>query len=83
MLQAVPPADSLRRALGEVFARPDYAWVPRFSLGDWLHEQALRLLDGQPGAGRGSRMPGRTASALTSWPARDATPRRWRTGSSR
>ncbi|OLC02282.1 MAG: hypothetical protein AUH78_09230 [Gemmatimonadetes bacterium 13_1_40CM_4_69_8] len=45
MLQAAPPADSLRRALGEVFARPEYAWVPRFSLGDWLHEQALRLLD--------------------------------------
>src|SRR2546427_422067 len=42
---AAPPADSLRRALGEVFARPEYAWVPRFSLGDWLHEQALRLLD--------------------------------------
>src|SRR5438445_390839 len=45
MLQAAPPADSLRRALAEVFARPDYAWVPRFDLGDWMREQVLRLLD--------------------------------------
>ena len=45
MLQAAPPADSLRRALAEVFARPDYAWVPRFDLGDWMREQVLQLLD--------------------------------------
>ena len=45
MLQAVPAADSVRRALADVFARPEYVWVPRFSLGDWIREQWLRLLD--------------------------------------
>ena len=45
MLQGAPPADSLRRALADVFARPEYVWVPRFSLGDWVREQWLRLLD--------------------------------------
>jgi uncharacterized protein DUF4129 len=45
MLPAVPPADSLRRALAEVFARPEYSWVPRFNLGDWMREQLLRLFD--------------------------------------
>jgi hypothetical protein len=28
-----------------VFARPEYVWVPRFSPGDWIREQVLRLLD--------------------------------------
>ena len=45
MLQAVPAADSVRRALEDVFARPEYVWEPRFSLGDWIREQALRLFD--------------------------------------
>jgi len=43
--QAVPAADSVRRALEDVFARPEYVWEPRFSLGDWIREQALRLFD--------------------------------------
>ncbi len=45
MLQAVPAADSVRRALADVFARPEYVWVPRFNPSDWIREQALRLLD--------------------------------------
>ncbi len=45
MQQAVPAADSVRRALEDVFARPEYVWEPRFSLGDWIREQALRLFD--------------------------------------
>jgi Domain of unknown function (DUF4129) len=45
VLQAAPPADSLRRALAEVFARPEYVWVPHFNPGDWIREQVLRLLD--------------------------------------
>ncbi len=44
LLQAVP-GDSLRRALAEVFARPDYRWVERRSLFDWLAELWRRLLD--------------------------------------
>jgi len=43
--QAVPAADSVRHALADVFARPEYVWEPRFSLGDWIREQALRLFD--------------------------------------
>ncbi len=45
MRQAVPAADSVRHALADVFARPEYVWEPRFSLGDWIREQALRLFD--------------------------------------
>jgi len=45
VLQAVPAADSVRRALADVFARPEYVWVPRFNPSDWIREQALRLLD--------------------------------------
>ena len=45
MLQAVPAADSVRRALADVFARPEYVWVPRFNPGEWIREQVLRLLD--------------------------------------
>ena len=45
MQQAVPAADSVRHALADVFARPEYVWEPRFSLGDWIREQALRLFD--------------------------------------
>jgi len=45
VLQAVPAADSVRRALADVFARPEYIWVRRFNPGDWIREQALRLLD--------------------------------------
>jgi len=41
----VPAADSVRHALADVFARPEYVWEPRFSLGDWIREQALRLFD--------------------------------------
>src|SRR5439155_645510 len=46
-LQGVPPADSLRRALGEVFARPEYAWGTGEGRGpfDWLRELWFRLLD--------------------------------------
>lgn len=46
-MQAVPPADSLRRALGEVFARPEYAWGTGEGRGpfDWLRELWFRLLD--------------------------------------
>jgi len=45
VLQAVPAADSVRRALADVFARPEYVWVPRFNPGEWIREQVLRLLD--------------------------------------
>jgi uncharacterized protein DUF4129 len=40
----VPP-DSLRRALAEVFARPQYRWVTGRGLAQWLLEQFARLLN--------------------------------------
>ena len=45
MLQAVPPSDSLGRALGDVFGRPEYAWAGRRSFGEWVRELWYRLLD--------------------------------------
>ncbi len=45
LTQAVP-ADSLRRAVTEVFARPEYRWTTGpGGLLQWLGEQAARLLD--------------------------------------
>jgi len=45
-LQAVPAlSDSLRRALEEVFARPEYSWTVQRSPFDWLRELWYRLLD--------------------------------------
>jgi len=42
----VPPlSDSLRRALDEVFARPEYSWTAYRSPFDWLRELWYRLLD--------------------------------------
>jgi len=40
----VPP-DSLRRALAEVFARPQYRWATGRSLTQWVLEQVARLLN--------------------------------------
>ena len=40
-----PPADSLRRAVTEVFARPEYRWATGKSPGQWVVEQILRFLD--------------------------------------
>jgi Domain of unknown function (DUF4129) len=37
--------DSLRRAVAEVFARPEYRWARGKSLMEWLFEQIARLLD--------------------------------------
>lgn len=46
-LQALPASsDSLRRALEEVFARPEYEWLARPGMFDWLRELWYRLLDG-------------------------------------
>ena len=42
--QVVAP-DSLRRALGEVFARPEYRWIQGRSLWHWLLGLWYRLLD--------------------------------------
>jgi hypothetical protein len=39
------PADSLRRAVAEVFARPEYRWATGRSPLQWLVEQVGRLLD--------------------------------------
>jgi len=39
----IVPADSLQRALAEVFARPEYRWTERQSLGQWALER-WRLL---------------------------------------
>lgn len=33
------PADSVRRALAEVFARPSYRWIERRSIGAWLRDR--------------------------------------------
>lgn len=38
-------SDSLRRALEEVFARPEYSWTVYRSPFDWLRELWYRLLD--------------------------------------
>lgn len=37
--------DSLRRAVAEVFARPEYRWATGKSLMQWVIEQVTRLLD--------------------------------------
>lgn len=42
--QGVVP-DTLRRAVAEVFARPEYRWATGKSLIQWLFEQIARLLD--------------------------------------
>ena len=42
--QGVAP-DSLRRALGDVFARPEYRWVQGRTLWQWLLELWYRVLD--------------------------------------
>lgn len=42
--QGVVP-DSLRRAVAEVFARPEYRWATGKSLMQWLFEQVALLLD--------------------------------------
>jgi len=39
------PADSLRRALGEVFARPEYHWVARRQPLLWLRKLWYRAVD--------------------------------------
>lgn len=39
------PPDSLRRAVAEVFARPEYRWATGRSLLQWLGEQVARLFD--------------------------------------
>jgi hypothetical protein len=39
------PQDSLRRAVAEVFARPEYRWATGRSLAQWLIEAIGRLLD--------------------------------------
>jgi len=44
VLQGIPP-DSLRRAVAEVFARPEYAWATGRSPVQWLLEQIGRFLD--------------------------------------
>ena len=44
MGQAIP-ADSLRRAVAEVFARPTYRWTTGRSPFQWLWEQIGRFLD--------------------------------------
>ena len=44
MVQAVP-ADSLRRAVAEVFARPAYRWTTGRSPFEWVVEQVQRFLD--------------------------------------
>jgi len=43
-VQGIPP-DSLRRAVAEVFARPEYRWATGRSPLQWLLEQIGRLLD--------------------------------------
>ncbi len=43
-MQGIPP-DSLRRAVAEVFARPEYRWATGRSPLQWLLEQIGRLLD--------------------------------------
>ncbi len=43
-MQGIPP-DSLRRAVVEVFARPEYRWASGRSPLQWLLEQFGRLLD--------------------------------------
>jgi hypothetical protein len=43
--QGVPP-DSLRRAVAEVFARPEYRWADGRGLLEWLARLVGRLLDG-------------------------------------
>ncbi len=43
-MQGIPP-DSLRRAVAEVFARPEYAWATGRSPLQWLLEQIGRFLD--------------------------------------
>lgn len=46
MFQAVPVLpDSLRRALDQVFARPEYAWTVQRNPLEWLRELWYRLLD--------------------------------------
>jgi uncharacterized protein DUF4129 len=40
-----PPPDSLRRAVAEVFARPEYRWTTGRRPGEWLLEQVGRFLD--------------------------------------
>src|SRR5207245_8746356 len=44
LAQAVAP-DSLRRAVAEVFARPEYRWVSGRSPLQWLFELVGRVLD--------------------------------------
>ena len=44
MVQAIP-ADSLRRAVAEVFARPAYRWATGRSPFEWVVEQIRRFLD--------------------------------------
>jgi hypothetical protein len=39
------PADSVKRALAEVFSRPSYDWVDRRSLGSWLGERWVAVVD--------------------------------------
>jgi hypothetical protein len=43
-VQGIPP-DSLRRAVAEVFARPEYRWATGRSPLQWLLEQIGRVLD--------------------------------------
>lgn len=42
---AAVPADSLRRALGDVFARPEFQWVQRREPLQWLRNLWYRAMD--------------------------------------
>jgi hypothetical protein len=44
-LQAAVPADSLRRVVSQVFARPEYEWIERRHVLAWLQAQWRHLND--------------------------------------